>query len=264
MVICTTGFMIIEGVSLTDALYFSIVTISTVGYGDIYPATKIGKLLSIFLIIFGVGTFLGVIANAAEMLFTKREKQIRLEKLNMVIGVFFSEVGTKLLALFSNYDPNVDTIRKELIIQDNWTKQDFLVVSKRLKKYDYEVDMNKVDLEILQSFLLKKRDFLLRLLENSSLLEHESFTEFLRAVFHLTEELAYREDISKLPYSDKVHLVGDIKRAYNLIVSEWLDYMEHLKNNSPYLFSLAMRINPFDLNASPIVDEHNESYVSKY
>lgn len=245
--------MIIEGKSLTDAFYFSIVTISTVGYGDIYPTTQLGKLLAILLIIFGVGTFLGMVANVVERLITTREKQIRLEKLNMVIGVFFSEVGTKLLTSFSQYDPDLDTIRKELIIKGNWTKQDFLRVSRKLKKYDYQVDINKVDLEVLRSFLLKKRDFLLILLENASLLEHESFTEFLRSVFHLTEELAYRGDINKLPHSDKVHLVEDIKRAYNLIVSEWLDYMEHLKNNSPYLFSLAMRVNPFDLNASPIV-----------
>ncbi|MBA7569274.1 hypothetical protein ES708_11013 [subsurface metagenome] len=33
-------------------------------------------------------------------------------------------------------------------------------------------------------------------------------------------------------------------------ISEWLDYMKHLKNNYPYLFSLAMRTNPFDANAS--------------
>jgi len=118
MVICSVGFMIIEGVSLTDAFYFSIVTISTVGYGDIYPATQLGKLLAILLIIFGVGTFLGVVANVAERLITKREKQIRLEKLNMVIGVFFSEVETKLLTLFSNYDPDLDTIRGELVIKD--------------------------------------------------------------------------------------------------------------------------------------------------
>ena len=65
-----------------------------------------------------MGTFLGVVANVAERLITKREKQIRLEKLNMVIGVFFSEVETKLLTLFSNYDPDLDTIRGELVIKD--------------------------------------------------------------------------------------------------------------------------------------------------
>ena len=45
-------------------------------------------------------------------------------------------------------------------------------------------------------------------------------------------------------------MAGDIKRAYTLLVFEWLSYMKHLKNNYPYLFSLAMRLNPFDENAT--------------
>jgi hypothetical protein len=92
-----------------------------------------------------------------------------------------------------------------------------------------------------------------RLLENPSLLEHETFTQLLRAVFHLTEELESREDVGGLPESDYKHLAGDIKRAYILIVREWLDYMEYMKNNYPYLFSLAMRTNPFDRQATPVV-----------
>ena len=60
------GFMIIEDLSLADAFYFSIVTIATVGYGDIHPATQAGKILAVVLIITGVGTFLGVVANATD------------------------------------------------------------------------------------------------------------------------------------------------------------------------------------------------------
>jgi len=90
-------------------------------------------------------------------------------------------------------------------------------------------------------------------LENPNLLEHESFTELLRAVFHLAEELANRNDVWQLPMSDKEHLAGDIKRAYVLLVAEWLDYMKYLKDNYPYLFALAMRTNPFDQEASAVV-----------
>jgi hypothetical protein len=116
------------------------------------------------------------------------------------------------------------------------------------------VDIHKIDLEALRNFVKEKRDFLLRLLENPILLEHESFTEVLRAVFHLAEELISREELKKLPDSDYEHLGTDIKRAYVLIVGKWLDYIEYLKNNYPYLFSFAMRTNPFDQNASPIVE----------
>ncbi|MFQ6093090.1 MAG: hypothetical protein ACE5OR_10485 [bacterium] len=186
-------------------------------------------------------------------LLSEREKRARLEKLNMVIGAFFSEVGTKLLTYLSDSDPKLDKIRKELIVTGDWSEQQFFRVSKRLKNYDYGVQIQKVDLEDLRSFLVGKRDFLLRLLENPNLLEHESFTELLRAVFHLTEELENREDVRQLPDIDYEHLAGDIKRAYILLVYQWLDYMKHLSDNYPYLFSLAMRTNPFDQEASPIV-----------
>jgi len=186
-------------------------------------------------------------------LLSERERRARLEKLNMVIGAFFSEVGTRLLTYFSDFDPKLEEIRKELIVTGDWSEREFSDVSKRLRNYDYGVQIQKVDLEDLQGFLAGKRDFLLRLLENPNLLEHESFTELLRAVFHLTEELENREDVTQLPDTDYEHLAGDIKRAYILLVHRWLDYMKHLKDNYPYLFSLAMRTNPFDQEASPIV-----------
>jgi hypothetical protein len=85
------------------------------------------------------------------------------------------------------------------------------------------------------------------------LLEHESFTDLLRAVFHVTEELLSREGLADLPAPDREHLVRDAERAYAFLVRQWLDYMRHLKDNYPYLFSLAMRTNPFDRDATPIV-----------
>jgi hypothetical protein len=184
---------------------------------------------------------------------SEREKRTRLEKLNMVIGAFFSEVGTRLVAYFSDFDPKLDEIRKDLVVTNDWSEQEFSKVSKRLKNYDYGVVIQRVELEDLANFLIGKRDFLLRLLENPTLLEHESFTELLRAVFHLTEELAARKDLTQLPDTDYEHLAGDIKRVYVSLVHRWFDYMNHLKDNYPYLFSLAMRSNPFDQDASPIV-----------
>jgi hypothetical protein len=186
-------------------------------------------------------------------LLSRREKRARLEKLNMVIGVFFSELGTNLLTRFSDYDPKLDEVRKKLIVASDWSMEEFSSVSKLLKHYDCGIDIQKTDLEDLRNLLMDERGFLVRLLENPSLLEHESFTQLLQAVFHLTEELESREDFKKLPDSDYAHLAGDIKRAYGLLINEWLDYMKYTKDNYPYLFSLAMRMNPFDQNASAIV-----------
>jgi len=186
-------------------------------------------------------------------LLDQREKRSKLHKLNMVIGTFFSEVGTDLMKSFIEFDAHIDKIRRNLMVTDQWPGRQFSEVNKSLTNYDFKVESQKGNLDKLKRFLIGKRDFLLRLLENPNVLEHESFTDLLWAVFHLTEELESRGDVKKLNDTDSAHISGDMKRAYVLLVSQWLNYMKHLKSNYPYLFSLAVRINPFDPNASPIV-----------
>ena len=253
IILGTIGFMAVEGRSLLDSFYFVIVTMATVGYGDVHPVTAMGKVFSIALIVMGVGTFLGVIGNITELVLTRREFETRMQKLNIVIGVFYSEVGLGLLTDFSGYDPDFDAIRSDLIIKAKWTDREFIKAGKDSLHHHFEVDMARVNLSSLKSLLLNERDFLLRLLENPALLEHQSFTDLLRAVFHLSEELAYRRSFEGLPKADTQHLATDIKRAYHLLVSEWITYMKYLKNNYPFLFSLAIRTNPFDQAASVVI-----------
>ncbi|SLN18302.1 Voltage-gated potassium channel Kch [Pseudoruegeria aquimaris] len=57
----TVFFRFVEGWSWLDAYFFTIVTMSTVGYGDLVPQTPQGRIATTFLIIFGIGAFaLGV------------------------------------------------------------------------------------------------------------------------------------------------------------------------------------------------------------
>jgi len=182
-----------------------------------------------------------------------REKKQRNEKLNMIIGAFFSEIGTELITYLSGFDQALDKVREELIISDDYSIKSFNLIRKKLKKYHYKIDIDKSKLPDLRKFFIDKKDFLLRLLENPHILEHESFTELLMAVFHLAEELEHRNRISQLPEEDLEHLTKDIGRVYTLLIYQWLDYMQHLKKNYPYLFSLAIRLNPFNPDASPVI-----------
>jgi len=188
-----------------------------------------------------------------DQLLSEREKRSMLKKLNMVIGAFFSEVGTELLKTFSAFDPHSHRMGEGLIVMNDWSEKEFFGAKKHLKDYDFKVEIQRGNLEELKRFLIGRRVFLLGLLENPNLLEHESFTNLLWAVFHLTEELASRANLSQLPDTDYQHLAGDIKRGYVLLAYQWLAYMKHLKEDYPYLFSLAVRTNPFDPNASPEV-----------
>ena len=184
-----------------------------------------------------------------------REKRARLKKLNIVIGVFFSEVGTKMLTSCPLQDSKFQDIAKELSNVKTWSNKEFSRVSKLLKGSRYKVDIHKANLEKTHSFLKEKTPFMLRLLENPILLEHETFTDLLLAVFHFGEELNVRDDLMGIPDADSKHLAGDMERVYQMLMGQWLDYMKHLKDNYPFLFSLAIRTNPFDTEASPVVNE---------
>jgi hypothetical protein len=182
-----------------------------------------------------------------------RERRAKLEKLNMIIGAFFVEMGTDLLTFISNHDPELASIRRELLVKGDWTDRQFREMDRRLRQRPYRVIIQKMDLAQMKAMLVPKREFMLRLLENQNLLEHEDFTNLMWATFHLTEELMRRRQLSDLPASDYAHLALDVERMYGALVVRWLEYMKHLKENYPYLFSLAMRTNPFDESASPVV-----------
>ncbi len=51
----------LEGWNWIDAIYFSVITLTTVGYGDLSPQTDEGKLFTIFYIIIGIGLILSFI-----------------------------------------------------------------------------------------------------------------------------------------------------------------------------------------------------------
>lgn len=183
-----------------------------------------------------------------------REKRERLEKMNMVVGAFYSELGTELLSLLASADLEIEDARSVLVSRSEWNRRQLAGMRAQLAKHSFDVDIDEVDLAGLRDFLASKRDFLLRLLENPNILEHAQFTDLLFGVFHLAEELKARGVLVDLPRSDLTHLRGDIERAYAAIADQWVAYMQHLHENYPYLFSLALRQNPFDVNASAIVD----------
>ena len=70
----TVFYRTVEGWDWIDALYFSAITISTVGYGDLAPQTDIGKLFTVIYIFIGVGVFVGLFTQFARALL-RVEKQ---------------------------------------------------------------------------------------------------------------------------------------------------------------------------------------------
>lgn len=84
VVVATVGFSSIEGWPLLDGLYMTVITISTVGYGEPRPLSPAGKLFTTAVILVGVGTLAYIATKTSETLldptrlrFRKRRREIR-------------------------------------------------------------------------------------------------------------------------------------------------------------------------------------------
>jgi len=62
----TSGYMLLEGTNLTDALYMTVISITTVGFSEVIPLSPAGKYFTILLIFGGVGFFLYMVSLITE------------------------------------------------------------------------------------------------------------------------------------------------------------------------------------------------------
>jgi hypothetical protein len=188
----------------------------------------------------------------ADRYIKRKERESVMSKLNMVIGVFFSEAGMDILRTFAQMTANKDELAKLLHIGSSWEEKNFVQAVKQTGSTALVIKIEPFILESMHDLLVPRMGSILRLLENPYLMEHQRFTDLLWAITHLTEELHHRGSFDQLPSTDIEHLRGDIIRAYRLIVVEWLIHANHLRKHYPYLYSLAIRTNPFE-TASPVI-----------
>jgi voltage-gated potassium channel len=90
--------------SMLDAVWWTVATVTTVGYGDIVPVTETGRIVAIFYMFFGIGVlgiFLSVLgAQIYKRRFEKEEKEI-------------SHAQKLMLDKMSNLEKNQEKLQKE-------------------------------------------------------------------------------------------------------------------------------------------------------
>ncbi len=63
----------IEGWSVLDSLYFCVVTLATIGFGDLTPQTDLGKIFTIIFIFLGMGLLVGILNIVAKKSLPKHD-----------------------------------------------------------------------------------------------------------------------------------------------------------------------------------------------
>ncbi len=73
----------VEGWTIVESLYFSVVTLTTVGFGDLTPTTPGAQIFTIFYILTGIGVFVALLASVAQQYIAqKSETPSARERLN--------------------------------------------------------------------------------------------------------------------------------------------------------------------------------------
>lgn len=65
-----------ENWSIVDAMYFSVITMATVGFGDLYPTTELSKIFTMVYVLVGVGFFLYLFSSITEHFFKEEKEEI--------------------------------------------------------------------------------------------------------------------------------------------------------------------------------------------
>lgn len=83
----TSGYMLLEDYTLLEAVYMAVISITTVGYGEVHPLSDGGKIFTMFLLLFGVGSLAFAAHAFIESMIERasspvREKRIMQKKIN--------------------------------------------------------------------------------------------------------------------------------------------------------------------------------------
>ncbi|MDI1354436.1 MAG: potassium channel protein [bacterium] len=122
MIIGTVGYMRIDNYSLFDAFYMTVITIGTVGYGEVHPLSEAGRIFTSFLIITSFATFAFAITSISKFvvdgelnqLFKKRQLNATLDKLkNHVIICGFGRNGRQAAQVLKAYNKSYVVIERE-------------------------------------------------------------------------------------------------------------------------------------------------------
>ena len=67
-------YRFVEDLVWVDSIYFSVITLTTVGYGDFSPTTTTGKVFTIFYVLAGIGIFVAVVTEVGAHLIEERKQ----------------------------------------------------------------------------------------------------------------------------------------------------------------------------------------------
>jgi hypothetical protein len=227
-------FIIILGVILsisTLALYF----INYLIFGD---AHYLIKSFSDKLAFMPIYVFITVVV--AEQLLRQSEKNEIARRTNALVGTFFNELGYDIIRILTKYDSNFSALNHTIQFDNGWDASKVKKIHKLAESYIYGAPKGIEDVLEIGQLLMEKKDFLLILMSNASLIEKDEFSELLLAVNHIYEALKTMGDVSDMSDDLVEHVHSDIEKVYRCLIRVWASYLSIIEKEDPYLYRLTI------------------------
>ena len=184
--------------NIFDAIYWSLITISTVGYGDITPVTPEGKVLTMVLIIIGIG-FISFSTSIIASAFTEKLEELKAER---VVRIVRSLNDVYFICGYSNEAEILcERFKKE--------NQDFVIV---------DIDENRVQKAAMKGYISVKgdvaqKDFLKTLDFNKITKVFVLTNDDISNAFMVLSIKAYCKDIEIIALANDENNISKIKKA---------------------------------------------------
>lgn len=123
----TVGYVAIEGMGLIDAFYMTVITLATVGFGEVHPLSQLGRLYTTAFIIIGVGAGAWAITNGIEVLFgesvwvsmqRRRMDRLLMDLQNHYIVCGFGRMGRQIVRDLVNRNEPFVVIERDPRVED--------------------------------------------------------------------------------------------------------------------------------------------------
>lgn len=130
LVVGTLGYMLIADYSFLDAFYMTVITVATVGYGEVHPLTEAGRLFTSFLIITSFGTFAYavsyitkfVVDGELNLFFKNQRLNTAIEKLSEhVIICGYGRNGRQAAYVLKKHNKRFVVIEKDSVLTSHIT-----------------------------------------------------------------------------------------------------------------------------------------------
>ncbi len=243
VLVAAVVFMITEDLTPMQACYYAVVTVSTVGYGDIHPKTHLGMILSVVMILGGVGIFTGSVAIITNAIISSRDREAAKAKVRLLSEIFVRSIAIHLLEQFTASNPRAERLQSKMAAVQSLSLVDFKKAENELEKRDFCIELENLDSSELSAFLKSQSQVFLILLGSPSISESLGLTSILRRTYHLA--LTLKRPIHEMSSDLASALRENLQEVYHDLTLIWLDYMSNLAREYPDAAHHLESISPF-------------------